>query len=87
MIVSYDEAETDKFIELADYIEDHIAGVEVQGNPGGAAPAGTFSILQEDGTMLFERSSELQYPNLEKLASVIQDKIAVTGGAPGVGCM
>lgn len=85
--MNYDEAETDKFIELADYIEDHVAGVEVQGNPDGAAPSGTFRISQEDGTMLFERSDASLYPDLEQLVGVIQSNVAIGGGEAGVGCM
>ena len=84
--MNYDEKETDSFIELADYIEEHIPGIDVQGNPIGAAPAGVFSVAQEGGDVLFERSKGSTV-DFKAIVTAIQSNVASGGSGPAVGCM
>jgi hypothetical protein len=87
VVVNYDESDTDTFIELADYIEENMPGVEVLGNPDGPASAGTFTLQQEDGTLLFERSEGSGNPDFDAILKEIQEKVNVGEGKADVGCM
>jgi hypothetical protein len=90
VVVSYDKKETDRFIELADFIEQRLPGIAVEGNPDGAAPSGTFCIKDEDGAVLYERAPGTPLPTDASLLEMIARRFGDAGGGaggPGVGCM
>lgn len=71
IMVEYDPAEVDRFIEVADAIEDAFRGVIVDGIEVENRP-GAFTVLLEDGTEVFTRASETaDVPSNDDLVSAL----------------
>ena len=73
IVVEYDPAEVDRFIEAADVIEDAFPGLIVEGVEVDDRPH-AFDVLLEDGTKVFERVSEsAEVPSAEELVVALSE--------------
>lgn len=85
MIIEYDPDEVDRFISLADAIEDVYPEIMVDGNPDEIEPRdGSFEITLEDGTVLFSKLGGDSFPSVsDVIAQVEAARLKVpTGKAP-----
>lgn len=72
MVIEYDPAEVDRFIEVADAVEDSfpgvmVEGVEVEGRPG------AFDVALEDGTTVFSASPQQELPSSDELLAKLSE--------------
>jgi len=77
VVIEYDPEELDRFISMADDIEDAIPEVMVDGNPPDMKPrAGSFEVTLEDGTVLFSKLKDSTYPESTALIAAILARLA-----------
>lgn len=77
----------DRFIELADYIEEHIPGVIVDGNPDGdPSVPGIFFVRLEDGRVLFDRLRLGRWPESGEVVALINGAMDMPDNGPAPGC-
>ncbi len=72
VVVEYDSAETDHFIELADAIEDRFPGVAVDGHEKDDGPKGFFRIRAANGDVLFVTEDSSAKPDPEAVVSILE---------------
>ncbi|KAK3251385.1 hypothetical protein CYMTET_39273 [Cymbomonas tetramitiformis] len=73
IIIEYDEAEVDRFIEFADAIEDIFPELMVDGNPEGTVPKkGAFEVSLENGQILFSKLQEDRFPSEDEVLEAIK---------------
>ncbi len=69
--MEYDPADVDRFIALADAIEDAFPDLVVEGNLEEEGRPGSFEVATEDGAPLFSRLASHCYPEPEGLVRAI----------------
>jgi len=79
VVVEYDSAETDHFIELADAIEDRFPGVAVDGHEKDDGPKGFFRIRAATGDVLFVTEDSSARPDPQEIVSILEG----AGYSPG----
>ena len=72
VVVEYDSAETDHFIELADAIEDRFPGVAVDGREKDDGPKGFFRIMAAEGDVLFVTEDSSAKPDPQEIVSILK---------------
>ena len=73
VVVEYDSAETDHFIELADTIEERFPGVAVDGHEKDDGPKGFFRIRAGNGDILFVSEDSSAKPDPEAVVSLLEE--------------
>lgn len=88
VIVEFDPSDVERFIELADYVEDVFPGIMVDGNPDGdPEAAGVFVIKTEDGQVLFDRAVHDRLPGNHEVVDLITAvEIDTSRKGPGPSC-
>ncbi len=71
ILVEYDPADVDRFIALADAIEEAFPDLLVEGNPEEDGRPGAFEVSTQEGTPLFSRLASHCYPDPEGLVRAI----------------
>lgn len=77
--MEYDPADVDRFIELADAIEEAFPDLQVEGNPEAEGRPGAFEVALEEGTPLFSRLATGVYPDVAGLVRAIAESYAGRG--------
>ena len=85
MRVEYDPAEVDRFIELADAIEDAFPSIIVEGNEGEEGRPGSFEVCTEDGRCVFSRLGSGVWPEVGDLLVRIRAAGPPAGGREAAG--
>ena len=73
VVVEYDSAETDHFIELADAIEERFPGVAVDGVEKEDIPKGFFRIRAANGDILFVSEDSNIKPDPGAVVSILEE--------------
>jgi hypothetical protein len=74
VVVEYDSAETDHFIELADAIEECFPGVAVDGHEKEASPKGFFRVRAGNGDVLVStEEGKGGLPDPQQVVSILKD--------------
>ncbi|KAL6759837.1 hypothetical protein V8C86DRAFT_1786597, partial [Haematococcus lacustris] len=88
IVIEYDPADVDRFIAVADLLEDTFPAIVVEGNEEGAeGRQGSFEVRSE-GQLVFSRLSELRLPDPDLILERVTSRMTVPAGpAPqGPGC-
>jgi selT/selW/selH-like putative selenoprotein len=67
VVFEFDPSEVDRFIALADEIEDAFPDLIVEGNPEADGRPGSFEVVTDDGRPLFSRLECARWPNTSEL--------------------
>eukprot|EP00877_Chromochloris_zofingiensis_P001621 jgi/Chrzof1/1145/Cz01g42080.t1 len=70
-----------RFIALADVIEDAFPNLIVEGNPDGDGRAGAFEVSSEAGDVIFSKLQSRGFPDVDSVVAALQD-----AAAAGQGC-
>ena len=89
MLVAHNSKDVDRFIELADFLEDLFPAIAVEGDTDDALAVGTFEIRGEDGSLLYSHSAGTEgLPDVDVLQKALSGVEARDqSGATAAGCM
>ena len=89
--VEFDPPGVDRFIQLADVLEDAFPSVMVEEAEGAVAREGAFEMTHEDGTVLFSKLDAGRAPEALEVLEALEAKLRADGEDPaaprdGRGC-
>lgn len=72
IVFEFDPNEVDRFIKLADAIEEEFPELVVEGNPDSDGRPGSFEVVTDDGRTLFSRFASSRFPNTQELLTKLR---------------
>lgn len=89
VLVAYNSNDVDRFIEVADFLEEHFPAIAVEGATDATITVGAFEIRGEDGNLLYSHSAGTEgLPEAAALERALGGvKAPERSGATAAGCM